>query len=62
MAASNGPMVLVVAIHGLLPDESAMVLRARTGDSRADIFCGTGVVSPAPAVRIVAVLHGVAEF
>ena len=62
MAASNGPIVLVDGIHGILPDESAAVLRARAGNSRADIFGGTGVVPPMLAALIVTALNGVAEF
>lgn len=62
MAASNGPIVLVDGVDGVLPAESAAVLRARTGNTRADIFGGTGVISPALAAQIVAALDGVAKF
>lgn len=62
MAESNGPIVLVDGVHGILPAASAAVLAARTGNVRADIFGGTSVVPPALAARIVAILGGTAKF
>ena len=62
MAESNGPIVLVDGIGGVLPDATKAVLAARTGNVRADIFGGPAVVPPTLAAQIVSVLHGTAQF
>lgn len=62
MAESHGPIVLVNGITSTIPSESAAVLAARTGNVRADIFGGTGIITPSLAASIVRLLHGTAQF
>lgn len=62
MAESNGPIVLVDGIDGVVPAESRSVLATRTGNTRADLFGGTAIISPSLAASIVSLLHGTAQF
>ncbi|NUP53661.1 MAG: hypothetical protein HOW97_41025 [Catenulispora sp.] len=62
MAESNGPIVLVDGIDGVIPAESQSVLSGRTGNVRADIFGGPSIINPALAASVVALLHGTAQF
>jgi putative cell wall-binding protein len=62
MAESNGPIVLVDGINSSVPAESQEVLASRASNTRADIFGGTSVISPALAASIVTLLHGTAQF
>jgi len=62
MAESNGPIVLVDGINNSVPVDSQDVLVSRASNTRADIFGGASVISPALAASIVALLHGTAQF
>jgi hypothetical protein len=62
MAESEGPIILVDGVDGVIPQASLTALAGRAGDKRADIFGGTAVISQALADKIVAALHGTAQF
>jgi hypothetical protein len=62
MAESDGPIVLVDGTDGTVPLPTQAVLAARADNTRADIFGGTAIISPALAAQIVSLLHGTAQF
>jgi hypothetical protein len=62
MAESNGPIVLVDGIAGIVPEATRSILTTRIGDTRADIFGGDSIISSSLAASIVSLLHGTAQF
>jgi hypothetical protein len=62
MAESNGPIVLIDGLNDVVPPQTEAVLTTRSNNTRADIFGGTAIVSPALAATIVSLLHGTAKF